>query len=226
MELFTEKEYQDAKQKDKLKMKCDNCGKVFFRGKKSIIVHRTKTKLHGCSNACRGILSKQSLGLSLKMKVICKNCGKVFKKMPSQIKRSKNNFCSQSCAATYNNTHKTTGTRRSKLEAWLEQELPKLFPNITFHFNRKDAINSELDIYIPNLKLAFELNGIFHYEPIYGKDKLSQVQNNDSRKFQACLERGIELCIIDTSSQGRFSPKSSMKFLNIISSIISSKLVN
>ena len=92
MELFTEKEYQDAKQKDKLKMKCDNCGKVFFRGKKSIIVHRTKTKLHGCSNACRGILSKQSLGLSLKMKVICKNCGKVFKKMPSQIKRSKNNL--------------------------------------------------------------------------------------------------------------------------------------
>lgn len=36
-------------------------------------------------------------------KVICKNCAKDFNKSPSQIKRTKNNFCSQSCAATYNN---------------------------------------------------------------------------------------------------------------------------
>ena len=74
------------------------------------------------------------------------------------------------------------------------------YPNLEIHYNRKDAINSELDIYIPELELAFELNGIFHYEPIYGAEKLQQIQNNDDRKFQACLEKGISLCIIDTSS--------------------------
>ena len=87
-------------------------------------------------------------------------------------------------------------------------------------FNGKDTINSELDIYIPSLKLAFELNGIFHYEPIYGKDKLQSIKNNDTRKFQACIEKGISLCIVDSSQQKRFSPKSSQKYLDIIVNII------
>src|ERR1019366_2749034 len=114
--------------------------------------------------------------------------------------------------ASHSNTHKTKGIRKSKLECWLENKLPLLYPNQTFHFNCKDAINSELDIYIPSLKLAFELNGIFHYEPIYGVNKLEQITNNDHRKFQACIENGIELCIIDTSNQKHFTEKSSDKF--------------
>ena len=91
---------------------------------------------------------------------------------------------------------------------------------LEFHFNRKDAINGELDIFIPSLKLAFELNGIFHYEPIYGPEKLGKIQNNDLRKSQACLERGIELCLIDVSSMTYFKPIKGRKFLNIIQNII------
>jgi very-short-patch-repair endonuclease len=135
----------------------------------------------------------------------------------------KNNFCSSSCAAIYNNTHKTYGTRRSKLEKYLEEKLKEKYPKLDIHFNRKDAINSELDIYIPSLKLAFELNGIYHYEPIHGPEKLASVQNNDQRKFQACLERGIELCIIDTSSIKHFKENKANKFLNIIIEIISKR---
>ena len=81
----------------------------------------------------------------------------------------------------------------------------------------------ELDIYIPSLKLAFELNGIYHYEPIHGSDKLNKIQNNDNRKFQACAEQGISLCIIDTSSQSYFKENTSEKFLKIIINIINSK---
>jgi len=141
----------------------------------------------------------------------------------SQIKKSKLNFCCQSCAATYNNTHKTKGTRISKLEVWLSKQLQQLYPNLEFQFNQKEAINSELDIYIPSLRLAFELNGIFHYEPIYGSEKLSSTQNNDNRKYQACIEQGIELCIIDTSHQTYFKEQTSLKFLNIIQNIINLK---
>ena len=43
----------------------------------------------------------------------------------------------------------------------------------------KSVINSELDFYFPNLKLAIEINGPLHYKPIYGKDKLIQIQNNN-----------------------------------------------
>lgn len=167
-----------------------------------------------CDNVCR---NKSMITLK---KCQCKNCGKNVTKQPHELRVSKNVFCSQSCSATFNNKNKERGACRSKLEAWLEKELIKIFPNLEFHFNRKDAINSELDIYIPNLKLAFELNGIFHYEPIFGKDKLNKIKNNDHRKFAACHERGISLCVIDTSKQKRFTEKSSQEFLKIIKDIL------
>lgn len=103
---------------------------------------------------------------------------------------------------------------------WLEQQLPTLYPSLEFHFNRKDAINGELDIYIPSLKLAFELNGVFHYEPIFGQDKLQQIQSNDQRKHAACYEAGIEMCWIDVSSMVYFKASNAMKYLTIIGSII------
>lgn len=155
----------------------------------------------------------------------CEQCNKQFKKHPNQIKKTKHNFCSRSCSCTYTNQHKTTGIRRSKLEQWIETQLPPLYPNLDIQFNRKDTINSELDIYIPSLRLAIELNGIFHYEPIYGAEKLASIQNNDERKFQACLERGIELLIIDTSSHTRSGDKRTYKpYLDIITNLLRQKM--
>jgi hypothetical protein len=156
--------------------------------------------------------------------VCCEQCGKTFIKVKSHILKTKHNFCTKSCAAKYNNAHKTKGTRVSKLERWIAEQLPSLFPALDFHFNRKDAIKGELDIYVPSLRLAFELNGIFHYEPIYGPEKLGQIQNNDERKMQACVEHGIELCLIDTSSVTYFKPEKAQKYLSIISGIIHPKV--
>jgi hypothetical protein len=96
---------------------------------------------------------------------------------------------------------------------------------LTFHFNRKDTINGELDIYIPDLKLAFELNGVFHYEPIYGPKKLKDVRTNDNRKFQACLERGIELCIVDVSKVVHFKESKAKEFLDIVQNIMRTKML-
>ena len=73
--------------------------------------------------------------------------------------------------------------------------------------------------------LAFELNGIFHYEPIYGEKKLNQIQNNDTRKFQACLEKGIEMCMIDVSSLSYFKPANAKKYLDIVCGLIDMKMV-
>jgi len=160
---------------------CLNCSTLFK--KLPYEVKRGKGS-HFCSKEC---YKNYQIKEKQKNCVICKNCSKSFHKTPAEQIKTKNNFCSKSCAATYNNTHKKFGTRVSKLELFLQEQLTKEY-NFEFHFNRKDSINSELDIYIPEINLAFELNGIFHYEPIYGEEKLKQTKKNDQRKFQACLE--------------------------------------
>lgn len=114
----------------------------------------------------------------------------------------------------------------SKLERWLQIKLNASHPSLIFDFNQKGAINSELDIYIPGLKLAFELNGIFHYEPIYGPEKLAGIQTNDMRKFQACLEQGIELCIIDVSQMIHFKEPKANLFFDIICYVIKQKVAS
>lgn len=210
------------KSRELVPLLCPICQQVFQLSKNQI-----QSKIFGifnkritlfCSRECKNHQRTQQ-GTIIHN---CSNCNKIISKKLNQTKKTKNHFCSHSCSASYNNTHKTKGIRRSKLEIYLESQLTTKYPNLNILFNSKEAINSELDIFIPSLKLAFELNGIFHYEPIYGTEKLASIQNNDTRKFQACLEKGIELCIIDTSSQKYFKENTAKKFLEIIISIINS----
>lgn len=210
------------KSRDLIPLECEACKNTFYTTKNNVlrVIKSRPNDFKFCNKLCEG-KSKTT-----KIKIKCKQCNTETERVPSEINTCKYVFCSSSCSAIYNNTHKTTGYRRSKLEMWLEEQLTTLYPNLKIDFNKIDTINSELDIYIPSLKLAFELNGIFHYESIYGKEKLDRTKNNDNRKFQACLENKIELCIIDTSSQGYFKEKTSQKFLDIIIKIIDKKLAD
>lgn len=216
--LFTKEEFDMAKSSDELMCECYICQSPFTQLKKHIKSKYNKNMF--CSKEC---LSKHQ---SRKVTVNCTNCKLPIEKTPSEINKSKsgNHFCSKSCSVTFNNKNKKHGTRRSKLEAWLESELNTIYPNITIHFNRKDTIGSELDIYIPSLKLAFELNGIFHYEPIYGINKLKNIQENDKSKTKACHDFKIDLCIINTSTQKYFKISTSQKYLDIITNIINERL--
>ena len=200
---------------------CDNTFKVHYNSWSN---RRSRKKIFGIGIYCSSICRLKSRGFSPKIKVKCLNCETVFEKHAKEIKKTSNNFCSRSCSATYNNTHKTKGTRRSKLEKWLEKQLFILYPDLEIIYSSKNVIDSELDIYIPSLKIAFEINGLFHYEPIFGKDKLNQIQENDNKKARACIKNKIELHVINTSEQKCFKESNSQKYLDFIKKIISSKL--
>ena len=218
--LYTQKEFNSSNSTDKLPCKCYFCNKTFYI-KKGYIKHEIKSnkgEVKYCSKTCKTEDRKTIQTIN------CTNCNKQFEKLPNQIKKSKNHFCSHSCNASYNNKHKSHGTRRSKIEVWLEEQLIQLYPNLPIDFNKKSAIDSELDIYIPSLNIAIELNGIFHYEPIYGVDKLNKIQENDISKSKACHDAKIDLCTIDTSGQKYFKESTSKKYIDIINNIIKERL--
>lgn len=221
--LYSPEQFDSSKSRDLLQLECEHCHQPFSAAKKDIqwaLKCSTRNYLRLCSKTCRALNNDK------RVTIPCKQCNKNIKRMQCELKKNKYQFCSGSCSATYWNQHKTWGSNRSKLEKWIEEQFANLYPNLEIHYNRTDAINAKLDIYIPSLKLAFELNGIFYYEPIFGKDRLDKTQTNDGRKFQACLEKKIELCVIDTSSVKYFKHQNVIPFLNIITKIINLKMAD
>lgn len=224
-------QFINALHRDEIPHTCDVCSLQFIRTKQQVMDCKRRKltsdiESWSWNNNTQDVCSKecQHKGQQSGIHSNCHNCQKVIYVRPFVKNKNKNNFCGKSCAAIFNNKNKLHGTRRSKLENYIQHKLQSIYTTLDIHYNRKDAINSELDIFIPSLNIAFELNGIFHYEPIYGDKILNGIQNNDNRKFQACLERNIELCIIDTSNQKYFKEETSKQYLDIIVSIINLKL--
>jgi predicted nucleic acid-binding Zn ribbon protein len=224
---FYEHQVAHLKMRDLIEVTCEFCKQPFKATKRDL--YKSVFKRNGelcCSFSCATTLRHRHKNQGNTVIIICELCNTQVIRLESQVKKTKakNQFCSKKCCAIYASRNKRLGTTRSKLEIYLEQQLVNLYPKLSIQFNMKDTIQSELDIYIPNLKLAFELNGIFHYEPIFSQARLEYIQNNDNRKFQACLEQGIELCIINSSKQKQVNEKTSKKYLDIITQIINSKL--
>lgn len=75
--------------------------------------------------------------------------------------------------------------------------LVKEFPNLKILPNDKTMLDGlEADIAIPSLKLAIEWNGIVHFKPIYGQQKLDKVKNKDTEKLKIASNKNINLIVI------------------------------
>jgi len=221
--LFTPEEFDQASSRQLLSLRCMECSAVFHKSKHNLMKKNGATHKY-CSQKCHAKTRRKPT-----VSVKCQQCDRALELLPHHIRMHEKRglthyFCSKQCSGTYNAAHKTTGTRRSKLEVWLQDQLTARYSRLDIHYNRVDAIQAELDIYIPSLKLAFELNGIFHYEPIFGSEKLEATQNKDAYKYHSCTANGIDLCVIDTSSASYFKAKTSERFFKIITSIIDARL--
>jgi hypothetical protein len=150
----------------------------------------------------------------------CAWCGKKFFKQASQIKMTKNNFCGKSCAASYNNTQKRK-SRRSKCEKLLFELLMKEFADLIILPNNKTLLNGyEVDIAIPSLNLAIEWNGIVHFKPIYGEEKLQKIITRDQEKLIIAKEKNINLIVIpDLISKKPYVEEIFLKIRTIINNL-------
>lgn len=211
--LITYEQLNSYKSRDQVPLECKLCHGIFTRTKNEV-----KRGIEG--KRLNDYCSRKCWNDSRKTLVVCANCNKQFYKLPNQIKKTNNNFCSKSCAGLYNSKRKIHGCRRSKLELHLESLIQQNYPELKCYYNDRSVINSELDFYFPTLKLAIELNGIFHYEPIYGQDKLERIQNNDKQKSIQCHAHNIEFCVIDVSSCGHLTQFQKDKYWNIIDNLI------
>lgn len=193
-----------------IELTCDYCSQTFQREKKQIKKNRPNKF---CSRTCGAAFSRKRVTQE------CKNCGTEFKKKPADPKI----FCDSSCSASWNNKHKEYGHKVSRFEVWLQDMISESFPNLRVKYNQKDDIGSELDVYIPSLKLAIEIDGIHHHEAIYGEDVLKSIQENDAEKRRVCDQKGIELINYDISDMKNMKQNLSGRIEEILN-IISEKL--
>jgi hypothetical protein len=161
----------------KIEIFCNGCGKNTLKS----LYQFVRSKKLFCSSECHNKYKSK----------------KLFLKDLFEVNRSPRNCCSQDCYKILQKYHKDWGSNRSKLECAIEKNLYNIF-SFEIIYN-KTHIGYELDINIPSLSLAFEFNGIFHYKPIYGIEKLLRVQQIDREKVAECKKRNIKLIVIDVS---------------------------
>lgn len=143
-------------------------------------------------------------------KVRCKKCGRVFTRVLG---------CGYSANIYCPGCNKEPGV--SRLEMRVREEVKKLY-NGQVLFNDRSTIGTELDIYLPDKKLAIEINGLLWHS--YGTsfpdntNKESKYKTSHYQKCHMCREKGITLL--------QFSDNQIYEKLDVVISMIRAHLGN
>jgi len=88
----------------------------------------------------------------------------------------------------------------SKLETFLLNRLLADGYRVEFH-KEQSLLNTKLqiDLFLPTLNIAIEVDGPSHFEPVWGADTLKRNQNYDNKKTGLILGKGLSLIRIKQS---------------------------
>lgn len=89
---------------------------------------------------------------------------------------------------------------RSQAEELVISLLLSKIKNLQIKRNDKSVLGrQEIDIHLPQYKIAIEVDGICHHKPVYGQETFERVQAADKKKTDKLNELGYTLYRIDIS---------------------------
>lgn len=106
----------------------------------------------------------------------------------------------------------------SRLEKLLMENIQKFGYTCHQHRHILDNQKLEVDLFIPELKICIEVDGVSHFEPIHGEDKLSKTIEKDEEKNGLVVSNGFVLIRIKcvTGTLALISIKELSDRLNVI----------
>lgn len=194
---------------------CSLCGKTLTRPKHKIRKDNISKRLF-CNRSCASIFN--GLNRARKPKEIKKprrivfecvfqcTCGKTVLRTKNQLRKSKSGeaFCSKSCRMKQHNLLGITACpsfQVSSEERILFDLIQADFPELKVERNCRNILPSglELDLFIPSLNIAIELNGPVHFFPIFGNEQFLKTKNKDIIKQMEASALGLNLIVVDIS---------------------------
>jgi very-short-patch-repair endonuclease len=89
----------------------------------------------------------------------------------------------------------------SKLERLIQDAL--IEEAIMYESHKKDVISTqklEIDLYLPSYRTIIEVDGLSHFEPIWGEENLQKQQKFDNQKDGILLSKGFNIIRIENIS--------------------------
>ena len=195
----------------KQEVACTQCGKYIVKSAGAI----SRYSKSFCSKLCSADFRNTQCDVE------CLICKKNFKKNLCRTITNPRHCCSLVCFRVLQKYFKNWGSNRSKLEIEVEFALKKIF-HFEILFNKK-TIGYELDIDIPCLDLAIEINGPTHYKVIFDEEKLLRTQKLDKEKAAECLRLNKHLIVINVS-EDKHLKRVRQQRINEIIEIINKKI--
>jgi|TARA_B100001564_G_scaffold171348_1_gene144050 very-short-patch-repair endonuclease len=151
---------------------------------------------HPTKGMSRSIETKQKIGMA-----VLQNWQNMDEKKLKQIKQkqkeiwnSKSEEEKANLQQAANNAIRLSSKVGSKLEKFLLSGLIENNIDTKFHYEQT-LVNTRLqiDLYIPSINLAIEVDGPSHFDPVWGQETLQKTKTYDDKKQGLIIGKGMKL---------------------------------